>query len=289
MIFPTFAAAIMDARERFQRSHLVNTGHWQGVDIKSKPEMATYEVLNWSCKVPVAERSVYMIEGKPKEIVYGLNHWRDDIKPNLPWADDHFEERVCGQPINPGKTWEWWPYAKSAAGFLDLNDTQFNHNYMERYWPKFAGWDQPTYIASDYPNAMKAGGVVEGVRHPYGDLNDVVALLVREPTTRQAYLPVFFPEDTGAVHGGRIPCSLGYHFIQRSGYAHIVYYLRSCDFVRHFRDDIYLTLRLLLWVIERCAEQSEVWIEVKPGMFTMHITSLHMFRNDYINLFGGER
>jgi thymidylate synthase len=284
MIFLTFAAAIMDAQERFQRSHVVNTGHWQGVDIKMKPEMATYEVLNWSCKVPLANKANPHLDAF-------LPHWRDDIKPNLPWADDHFEERVCGQPINPGKTWEWWPYAKSASGHLD-NGGKFNHNYMERYWPKYAGWDKPTYVVDDYPEPPYLHPKVlrnRGIYHSVGDLDDVVALLVREPTTRQAYLPVFFPEDTGAVHGGRIPCSLGYHFIQRGGYAHIVYYLRSCDFVRHFRDDIYLTLRLLLWVIERCAEQSEVWKEVKPGMFTMHITSLHMFRNDYINLFGGER
>ena len=30
---------------------------------------------------------------------------------------------------------------------------------------------------------------------------DVIDLLEREPFTRQAYLPIWFPEDTGAFHG----------------------------------------------------------------------------------------
>lgn len=283
---PNFAAAIKEAQDRLQhRSSLIHTEKWQGVEIQDHPEMATYEVLNYSFTVPLGDRD--------------LQSYREDIKPNLPWADNHFDERVCGQPINPGKTWEWWPYAKSAAGHLD-NSGRFNHNYMERYWPKYAGIEVPTDTAEKYAELRELGELdlaqygetwkpLEGIYHPYGDLSDVVDLLVREPQTRQAYLPVFFPEDTGARHGGRLPCSLGYHFIQRGGFCHIIYYLRSCDFVRHFRDDIYLTLRLLLWVVDQGSQKSEFWRSVRPGLFTMHITSLHMFRNDYINFFGKER
>lgn len=276
--FRTFEWAIAAAKEKLKTSDIVNTGHWQGIDIKQKPEMATYELLNWSFQVADLQTPV-------DRLTNSLDYWRADIKPNLPWSDDHFEERVCGKPLNPARSWEWWPYSKSAAGHLD-NGGKFNHNYLERYWPKFAGQMKPSYTVDDYLQVTDY--VHTGIYHKYGDLNDVVNLLVREPTTRQAYMPVFFPEDTGAVHRGRLPCSLGYHFIHRDGFCHIVYYLRSCDFVRHFRDDIYLTLRLLLWVIEQCASKSEQWKQVKPGTFTMHITSLHMFRNDYINIFGGK-
>ena len=31
-----------------------------------------------------------------------------------------------------------------------------------------------------------------------------------------------------------------------------------------------------------------VWADVKPGMLTMHIVSLHVFVNDYVQLFGKE-
>jgi len=114
----------------------------------------------------------------------------------------------------------------------------------------------------------------------------VVKLLVSDPYTRQAYLPVWFPEDTG---GGskRAPCTIGYHFLMRDGRLDVNYHIRSCDYVRHFRDDLYLTARLLLWVIDRCRTMDERWMDVLPGKFLMQIGSLHVFRNDYQMLFKG--
>ena len=265
--FVSFDMATRAARRSMlTTSSLVHTGTWQGVDISQKPEMATHELLNYTFQVPVCTTDLFLLGS--------------DIKPNLPWADDHFQERVCGYPLNPGKEWANWPYAKSADTFRDSNG-QFNHSYMERYWPRLAGGtmdfsDREPYEETRIPN--------RGVRGVYGDLDDVVNQLVNDPTTRQAYLPIFFPEDTGAVNGGRVPCSLGYHFILRGGYLHISYWLRSCDLVRHFRDDIYLTVRLLLWMVEELKQRSMELKEVKPGIYTMYITSLHCFRNDYLLL-----
>lgn len=212
------------------------------------------------------------------------------IHPNLPWADRHFEEeRVSGEPINPGETWKIWPYARSAAAHLreGENVPQYDHSYAERYWPLYAGKTVGGRIDSDgylpVPN--------QGIRFPIGDLNSLVRILVDDPLTRQAYLPIFFPEDTAAAVGGkRVPCTLGYHLIRRpmgnfGDFLHLIYPMRSCDYVRHFRDDVYLTIRLLLWVLERCqAQDPEKWGSVLPGTFRMHITSLHMFRQDRDNL-----
>src|SRR6478736_1975225 len=131
---PTFAKAIEQCKYQLQyRSRLVHSARWQGADIANRPEMATHEVTHISFAVNMGEMKV------PSTCIDGtLGTLRDDIQPNLPWADDHFEERVCGAPINPGVEWKNWPYGKSAAAFLDERG-MFNHNYMERYWPKFAG------------------------------------------------------------------------------------------------------------------------------------------------------
>jgi thymidylate synthase len=97
-------------------------------------------------------------------------------------------------------------------------------------------------------------------------------------------LPIWFPEDTGSSHGGRVPCTLGYHFIRRDNVLHVVYFIRSCDYLRHFRDDIYLAVRKVMWIIKELQEiggHSDSWMKVKPGTFTMHITSLHIFENEY--------
>lgn len=267
----SFKKAIEEALANFT-DDVVHTPKWQGVDVSRKPEMAMHEVLFYSL-------SVHM----PSE---DLDYYRHDIAPNLPWADQHFLERVNGDPLNPGETWKSWPYAHSANNFRDSGG-QFNHNYMERYWPKLAGQTPEGRLTSDNLEGKPGPGhyapsPLRGIRHEYADLNDLVDQLAKDPLTRQAYMPIWFPED--GSHSDRKPCTLGYHFIVRDGELHCVYYIRSCDFVRHFRDDIYLTVRLTLWLLDQLRQKDPFWLEINPGMFLMHITSLHMFRNDYLAL-----
>lgn len=275
MRFATVTDAISTLKSMFPKDP-VHTERWQGIDISKKPEMAMHEVL-----FPSIRFSVHTED---------LQHWRDDVKPNLPWADNHFLERVCGQPINPGVEWANWPYAKSAGEFLE--DGKFNHNYMERYWPRHAGVAlRGTDTAEDFASWLTAcprAIVNYGIRHEFGDLAGVVRHLASEPMTRQAYLPVWFPEDTGDVHTDRKPCTLGYHLMMRKNKLHMVYYIRSCDFIRHFRDDVYLTLRLQLWVLDECRKVNPHWRDVEPGDMIMHISSLHMFRNDYLVMTSGQ-
>ena len=252
---------INEVIEKFlQKARSIHTEKWQGIDIKDRPEAEMKEQLFVKFEMPVPDN---------------IKELKNLCRPNLPWADDHFEqERISGQPINPGKTWEYWPWSSSANKFRNKNE-QFNHSYAERYWPKLANQTQGGRLDE---NANGNFHPTQGIREPYGDLDDVISLLKREPHTRQAYLPIFFPEDTGAVHGGRIPCSLGYHFIQRNGLLHVSYHLRSCDIYRHMRDDIYLTSRLLLWVLDEIREEHP---NVQPGCLDIHITSLHCFISDF--------
>lgn len=261
-IYPSFEAAVNAARQRLITvGQWVKGDQWQSMDVSDKPEMVTREVLNFSFQVPVQGES--------------LKALRADIKPNLPWADDHFSERVSGQPANPGEQWAKWPWGNSADKFRVEQGGQFSHTYMERFWPKFAN------VAGDGPNGEPLEHQIKrGIRYRYGDLRDVVKHLRNHPLSRQAYLPIWFPEDTGTVHKERVPCTLGYHFIQRSGFLHTNYYIRSCDVVRHFQDDIYLAVRLKLWLLDELRKIDPMWKKVSPGFFTMHITSLHCFKND---------
>lgn len=212
-----------------------------------------------------------------------LKAYQEAIRPNLPWADNHFrQERVSGEPINPGETWKEWPYARSADTHR-TNDEQFDHSYAERYWPKHAGMTSGGHL-KEYNGDLDH--THRGVRFEYGDLGDLVHVLGVDPLTRQGYLPVWFPEDLAAARDGkRVPCTLGYHFIRRGDRFHCVYPMRSCDFIRHFRDDVYLTIRLQLWLLSILKfKYPETWAGVLPGTFTMHITSLHMFEQDRVNL-----
>lgn len=256
----------------------VHTTRWQGEDISKRPEGSTFELLNCSFTMP--------LNG-----IEHLPHWQYDVKPNLPWADDHFEERVCGAPINPGVEWANWPWGGNAEKFLQPNG-MFNHNYMERYWPLHARGDlgEPSLTAKEWNinEQNDADGKPlwrnQGIRGEYGDLHSLVQLLIEQPDTRQAWLPIFFPEDTGNTNPGRKPCTLGYQFIVRDNKLHVYYPLRSCDYIKHFNDDIYLTIRLLLWILQECRSASGSWHAIEPGSYTMHCTSLHVFKNDHIEL-----
>jgi FAD/FMN-containing dehydrogenase len=236
----------------------LHTGEWQSLDTSGSKAHATYELLNvrfpWT-NVPDSIADLQQI-----------------VKPNLPWAENHFRERVSGHPLNPGVEYANWPWYKNNVDTHRADGT-FSHTYMERYWPK------------DANDGDINGEQHKGIRYLYGDLADVADLLIKAPLTRQAYLPVWFPEDTGAVHGERVPCSLGYHFIIRDGLLHCNYYIRSCDIVRHFRDDVYLTARLMQWVCRRYNGRGDDSSHpgpnmIQPGELNMHITSLHAFVGD---------
>lgn len=243
-----YAAVSGTAKELFTKGCKEESNTWQGIERKEP----MWELLDCSFQTkmtPYIEEAVRQIQ------------------PNLPWADVHFEERVGGQPINPGESYKIWPFYKNPTNDKFRKDEIFDHTYMERFWPKEAIYLQHTrsYI-----------GPLRGIRFNYGDLNDVVDQLVRDPHTRQAYLPVFFPEDTGNKHNGRVPCTLGYLFTIRNCEVHITYYIRACDYFRHFRDDVYLAYRLAYWVKEK-VNSFLPNTNLSMGNLTMHIANLHVF------------
>lgn len=226
-----------------------NRGRWQQLDVSESDLHATHELLNVTLSMPVPE---------------SLSVLQDALSPDLPWAEDHFWERVGGRPVNPGKTHTYWPYHGLQDPERHLKGKIYDHNYMERIWPKYAG---------------NKCGPLQGIRFDYGDLADVITLLQDEPMTRQAYLPIWFPEDTGAAQKQRVPCSLGYHFIMDQHEAlHCQYTLRSCEIYRHFTNDVYLACRLMQWV----AYQTDLI----PGNLTMHMANLHGFVGDHAKMKG---
>jgi thymidylate synthase len=240
--------------DRLLHTTPTNQGKWQALDISQSSLHDTYEILNATLwyQMPAT--------------VHGA---QEHIDPDLPWSENHFQERVGRKPINPGVEHENWPY---HAGKVELHQHggKYDHNYMERIWP--------TGIDVSDQNEEYYDPVFKGYRFPVGDLDDVVTQLADDPGTRQAYLPIWFPEDTGATQGQRVPCSLGYHFIIREGVLHLQYNLRSCEIYRHFTNDVYMAVRLAQWVVEQLEQTHNV--RVSLGQLTMHIVSLHGFVGD---------
>jgi thymidylate synthase len=187
---------------------------------------------------------------------------------DLPWAEYHFLERVSGLPTNPGETYKYWPYHKNLDQ-SEYKDEIFSHTYQERIWPKYPGNAQ----FRGFSKAQIEASPNMGIRFEFGDLKDVINLLKENPLTRQAYLPIWFPEDTWAANNSkRVPCTLGYYFWIEDNKLHCNYIIRSCDLLRHFRNDVYLTARLLKHISQELGKEM--------GTLTMCIFNLHLFVND---------
>ena len=229
------------------QSQEVDAGHWQGVSTESHPEMLTKEILNAWMVAPIPPTIDELVE---------------QVKPNMPWAEEEFQERVGGEAHNPHRAMFNWPWWRGQI------DEQMSHTYSERFWPSY-----------DEPNKLWR----KGVRYRYGDLADVINLLHDHPQTRQATFPIFFPEDTGAIHGGRIPCTLHYHFLLRENRLNVWYPIRSCDAVRHFRDDVYMAARLCQWMLTQLKpafDTDTLWEDVIPGHLYFTAYSFHIHRAD---------
>ena len=238
-------------RDLISSADIVKAGNWQGTD--------TYKDMNM--------RVLRNIILKPKIVNLNREKARDYSLADQPWSELHFLERINGIPSNPGTSYKFWPY----ANFDKDNDPYlkgkiFSHTYQERFWPRYAG--MVPSIGEKYPDTMR-----EGIRFEYGDLNSVIETIKNNKLTRQAYLPIWFPEDTWAANNNdRVPCTLGYYFYIQDNQLHMNYTIRSCDAFRHFRNDIYLTQRLLIYVAKR--------VEAEVGCLTMIIYNLHLFEND---------
>ncbi len=226
---------------------LREAGFWQGTDKFKALEMKVLhkKLLTFDC--PDSQKELEEQSGC-----------------DVHWAREHFDERVGGIPTNPGESYKRWPYAqfKTNDDFLK-HDEQFSHTYQERFWPK-------TPLGT-------FTGHMKGIRYNYGDLKDVINQLRDNKLTRQAYLPIFFPEDTGATEGQRVPCTLGYHFEIIDDKLTVNYFIRSCDAYRHFRNDVYFTARLLQYVNATLVMYG---MTTKLGTVTMFISNLHLFVND---------
>jgi len=253
----TFQDDYATLRGRLLQQTPIEVGKWHNVSVAGSKQHLFRELLDVRFTRIMAPR---------------IDQSQAAIKPNLPWAEDHFQERVSGKPLNPPPSQSWWPFGNTQRHQTEQGEA-FSHSYPERFWPRHAGPHVSEELGKQRTHM--------GIRFQYGDLDDVVNLLAREPMTRQAVLPVWFPEDTGNHADVRLPCSLTYQFTVREGRMRCTYNMRSVEFRRHFRDDVYMAERLTQWICDRLNESD--WDHhdpLEPGMLTMNMANLHLLEGD---------
>jgi hypothetical protein len=238
-------------RELYHYGTVRRNNKWQGIKIEQK----LLEIFN-----------IYLAMEMPTT----TNQLAEETKANLPWAEDHFQERIGGVPLNPGNEYKNWPFYRGMDNDdkfrKDGEGHQFSHSYMERMWCKQENDEDPLDPCS--------GGLRHGIRYPYGDFEDFLQKFAQNPYGRQNYFSIWHPEDQ-SPGDRRLPCTLGYWFNIVGGKLDCTYHIRSCDIFRHFHNDIYMTVRLAQYVRDRLTE--EVLPYLQMGNLYMWIGSLHCF------------
>lgn len=166
----------------------------------------------------------------------------EELRPmldHLDWVDAELKERLSGKTQN--EAWKLWPEMWEEF----LRDGKFSYTYPERL-----------------------AGKIDGVIQEFN----------RDLYTRRAYINLWNDEDyINLAQEDRVPCTIGYSFLQRDGLLHMEYKMRSCDFASHFMHDVYFAVALQEHIAAR--------LMLRVGHFIHNINSLHIYAKDVKEVF----
>ena len=101
-----------------------------------------------------------------------------------------------------------------------------------------------------------------------GQLERVVALMARKPTTRQAVLQLFDANDL--ISGQRdVPCTCTIQLLNREGKLEMVTYMRSNDVYLGLSHDVFCFTLLQEWIARR--------LGIEVGVYKHAVGSLHLY------------
>ena len=202
------------------------------------------------------------------------------LKITRDWCDAEWQDRyagIMGDGLNPGTSWIkrsddhmiWADYLEVGGTPLPNGVLPDEHKEQNREPHDADNIDwEPELFAYTYSERFA--------------MNQQVLRIIRElrrnPLSRQLYVSLWDPNhDCERLGRRRVPCSLGWHFLYRNDELAITYTMRSCDFVTHFHNDCWLSLKLLRLVAAAA--------NIPAGRFSIFINSFHVYRKDVADVF----
>lgn len=181
-----------------------------------------------------------------------------------PWADAEFLERIT-DPFKEGRMGDGmvaWG-AEQYPSFINPGEA----------------WKLRPEVWTDYLHNGRMAYTYNELLWNNDQVTKILSRLVKDPGSRQLWISLWDPTRDPDLLGGlsRVPCSLGYGLQVRDGKLNLHYLMRSCDFVTHFRNDVYLAIRFLEWVAEKTG--------YPVGTFTHTMFSLHVYAKDVANVY----
>ena len=173
--------------------------------------------------------------------------FKEDANKIEEYCQQEFLDRIDRRGLNPGNSYrirlDLWQKLMSKK-----NGEKFDYTYSERI-------------------------------NNYSQLDNAIDALRDDEYSRRAMIMIFAPEDTKESSGfeTRIPCSISYQFLIRNHKLHILYYIRSNDYFKHFAIDIWLAQALQSYVCEVLKPQ---YPELREGSLNYYAGSLHAYHED---------
>lgn len=230
-------------RDLAEMGIVVRPATMQDKYVKGNPDYETKELQNYS----------YCLLNARSQDIPGVTQ---------PWADAEFKERVTDP-------WERYPDGEPLIESISL--------------PKFINpgeaWKLREEVWSEYMHDGKLAYTYNELLWNNDQLTKIMNRLKEDPDSRQLWISLWNPDKDPDFLGGvsRVPCSLGYGLQVRDGKLNLHYVMRSCDFVTHFRNDVYLAIKFLEWVAEKTG--------YPVGDFTHTMFSCHVYNKDIQGVF----
>lgn len=230
-------------RDLAEMGIVVRPATMQDKYVKGNPDYETKELQNYS----------YCLLNARSQDIPGVTQ---------PWADAEFKERVTDP-------WERYPDGEPLLESISLP------NFIN---PGEA-WKLREEIWSEYMHDGKLAYTYNELLWNNDQLTKIMNRLKEDPDSRQLWISLWNPDKDPDFLGGvsRVPCSLGYGLQVRDGKLNLHYVMRSCDFVTHFRNDVYLAIKFLEWVAEKTG--------YPVGDFTHTMFSCHVYNKDIQGVF----
>lgn len=206
-------------------------------------EMGTKVVVE-SMQDKVGKQDTIELRGYGYTIINPMNKLIEVVeylKLNRAYISQENIDRINKERLNPGNAYlkrfkEWEHY---------LHDGKFSYTYSER-------------IGSQ--------------------IDEAIDILRFDDGSRQAIIQIYDYCKDGDNRTGiaRIPCSMYYQLFIRDNKIHMIYTMRSCDFLRHFGYDLTLAINMLYAITTKLEYKTNYTI----GDFTHFIGSLHAYKID---------
>ncbi len=194
-----------------------------------------------------------------------------ELGATFPWAEAEWRDRLAGingNPTNPG----------SSLNYMREDGRILWDDYLEHVG---VPGRQRLIDAGEHAVIPQTFSYTYGERLAISQqVWRVIMELRRNPMSRQLYVGMWdIHNDPERIGERRVPCSLGWHFMMRGGALNVTYTMRSCDFLTHFRNDVWMACALRDF-IAAMADPA-----IKFGSFTHFINSLHVYERDVADVF----